>query len=144
MKRKDMYIAELIFNLNRFVEESVISRPTTIVDSLPDSGLLFQKISGDYSAFTAIYGKPDVMMRFAAEYSKLKVTRYDHLCAELIGDFLNLHNGLFVVKLSDAENIESSLEPPIISDNDNYVLNGTTYIMPVEFKFGTLNFVLSE
>ena len=69
MKRKDMYIAELIFNLNRFVEESVISRPTTIVDSLPDSGLLFQKISGDYSAFTAIYGKPDVMMIFVLNLS---------------------------------------------------------------------------
>ena len=105
MERKELYITALIFNLNRFIEETVISHRTFIADSLPECTILSQRIIGDYTAVTGIFGDPDTMMKFAAQYSKFEVTRYDSLFQELLGDFLNLHNGLFVVNLSDSESI---------------------------------------
>lgn len=144
MERKDLYITELIFNLNRFVEESVISHHAAVVESLPDEVILMQKIVGEYKALTGMYGKPEAMMKFAAEYSKFEVTKYDDLCNELLSDFLNLHNGLFVVNLSDSENIESTLEPPVKKHEKPIQLFKTTYIVPIDFSFGTVNFILSE
>ena len=144
MERKELYITALIFNLNRFIEETVISHRTFVADSLPEGTILSQLIVGDYKAVTGLFGEPDALMKFAAQYSKFEVTRYDSLCNELLGDFLNLHNGLFVVNLSDSENIESSLEPPEMKNSGVIHLLKTTYIMPVQFSFGTINFVLSE
>lgn len=144
MERKDLYITELIFNLNRFVEEAVVSHHASVVDTLPDEHYLMQKIVGEYKALTGMYGKPEALMKFAAEYSKFEVTKYDDLCNELLSDFLNLHNGLFVVNLSDSENIESTLEPPLKDCSSSLKLYTTTYIMPVDFSFGTVNFILSE
>ncbi len=143
--RKELYVAELMFNLARFVDESAIYDSSTIVKELPENCFLSQYINGGYNAFTAIYAEEDVLTEFAAKYSKFKIDKYDALVNELIGDFLNLHNGLFIVNLSDTEDVDASLDVPILEKPETaFELFGTTYILPVEFDFGTVNFVLSE
>ncbi len=145
MTRKSLYLAELIFNLNRFVDENITSRPTEIVDKIPDNCYIAQGITGDYNALSAVYAEPSVLTNFAASYSKMELDHYDDIIDELAADFLNLHNGLFLVNLSETENVESTLTPPV-SNTESGPLKplSDTYIMPVDFKFGTVNFVLSE
>ncbi|MCR5025668.1 MAG: hypothetical protein K6A90_15265 [Lachnospiraceae bacterium] len=145
MTRKTLYLAELIFNLNRFVDDSITSKPTEIVHEIPPGVFISQGITGDYTALSALYAEPDVLTRFAAQYSKMELEGYDGIVNELAADFLNLHNGLFLVNLSETENVESTLTPPLSDDKDGPLKAlSDTYIMPVEFKFGTVNFVLSE
>ena len=145
MTRKSLYLAELIFNLNRFVDDSITSRPTKIVSEIPPEAFISQSILGDYNAISAMYASPDVLTRFAAKYSKMELESYDDIINELAADFLNLHNGLFLVNLSETENVESTLTPPLSNDKGEPLKAfSDTYIMPVEFKFGTVNFVLSE
>ena len=145
MTRKSIYLAELIFNLNRFVDENITSRPTEIVSSIPEDCHIAQGITGDYNALSALYAEPEVLTIFAAKYSKMELVHYDDIINELAADFLNLHNGLFLVNLSESENIESTLTPPV-SDKSGEPLKAytVTYVMPVDFKFGTVNFILSE
>lgn len=145
MTRKTLYLAELIFNLNRFVDDSITSRPTEIVNEIPPGVFISQGITGDYNALSALYADPDVLTRFAAQYSKMELEGYDGIVNELAADFLNLHNGLFLVNLSETENVESTLTPPLSDDTGGPLKAlSDTYIMPVEFRFGTVNFVLSE
>ncbi len=142
---KEIYLAELVFNLSRFVEESCISKPSSMITEIPENCFLSQSIIGDYKALTAMYGSDEALIQFAANYSKIEVDKFDSLCNELLGDFLNLHNGLFVVNLSDTQDVESSLEVPVIEKPAKPIsLRSHTYVMPIEFKFGTVNFVLSE
>ena len=145
MTRKSIYLAELIFNLNRFVDENITSRPTEIVHDIPEGCHIAQGITGDYNALSAIYAEPEVLTIFAAKYSKIELDHYDEIINELAADFLNLHNGLFLVNLSETENIESTLTPPVSASNGKPLkAYSDTYVMPVDFKFGTVNFVLSE
>ena len=73
------------------------------------------------------------------------IGKYDEIINELAADFLNLHNGLFLVNLSETENIESTLTPPVSASNGEPLkAYSDTYVMPVDFNFGTVNFVLSE
>ncbi len=145
MTRKSLYLAELIFNLNRFVDENITSKPTEIVDKIPDNCYIAQGITGDYNALSAVYAEPQVLTSFAASYSKLELDHFDDIINELAADFLNLHNGLFLVNLSETDNIESTLTPPVTDSNGEPLKSySATYIMPVVFKFGTVNFVLSE
>ena len=145
MTRKSIYLAELIFNLNRFVDENITSKPTIIVDRIPEGCYITQQIVGDYNAVSALYADPKVLTKFAASYSKMELQNYDGIINELAADFLNLHNGLFLVNLSETENIESTLTPPVSNAMGDPVTSySDTYIMPVDFNFGTVNFVLSE
>ena len=145
MTRKSIYLAELIFNLNRFVDDNITSRPTEIVHEIPESCHIAQGITGDYNAISALYAEPEVLLTFAAKYSKMELDHYDDIINELAADFLNLHNGLFLVNLSESENIESTLTPPISDENGDPIKPYTdTYVMPVDFRFGTVNFILSE
>ncbi len=145
MSRKSIYLAELIFNLNRFVDKNITSRPTEIVREIPKSCHIAQGIKGDYNALSALYAEPEVLTSFAAMYSKIELSNYEEIVNELAADFLNLHNGLFLVNLSEAENVESTLTPPITGENGEVIeLLSDTYVMPVDFTFGTVNFILSE
>lgn len=145
MTKKSLYLAELIFNLNRFVDENITSRPTEIVDGIPENCHIAQGILGDYTAISALYAEPEVLTTFAAKYSKIELDHYDDIINELAADFLNLHNGLFLVNLSESENIESTLTPPVSDVNGEPIKPySDTYVMPVDFKFGTVNFILSE
>ncbi len=143
--RKDAYMSELLFNLNRFVEDSAASQKLKGVKTLPENCFLSQNITGDYQAFTALYADEEVLTEFAARYSKFELDHYDSIVNELAADFMNLHNGLFVVNLSDTEDVESSLEPPVLEPPAKpFTLHEKIWILPVKFSFGIVNFVLSE
>lgn len=144
MEQKDLYVAELVFNLSRFVEDETIPQPYIAASALPKECYLSQNIIGDYNACTALYGSEEVLCDFARAYSKFDIDGYDDLTREILADFLNLHNGLFAVNLSDAQKIECTLLPPNTTPGTQPELKSHTYIMPVEFTFGTVNFVLSE
>ncbi len=148
MTKQSLYVAELVFNLNRFVDERIRSRPTTILDRIPDQCFIGQTITGDYQAITGIYAEKDVLTTFAVKYSKIELEKYDSIVPELAADFMNLHNGLFLVNLSDSEHVESSLLPPMMDPDKNISAPDhdpqTVYQMPVEFDFGVVNFILAE
>ncbi len=145
MSRKSLYLSELIFNLNRFVDENITTRPAETVEKIPENCYISQGITGDYNALSALYAEPKVLTDFAASYSKMELDHYDDIIDELAADFLNLHNGLFLVNLSETENVESTLTPPVSNSGTGPLKSfSDTYVLPVEFKFGTVNFVLSE
>ena len=68
MKKKDLYAAELIFNLKRFVDSDVISHPTSVVDEIPKNCFISQVIKGDYNALTALYADEEALALFAQKY----------------------------------------------------------------------------
>lgn len=145
MSKKDLYMAELIFNLGRFVEQPLGLGPEERLSQIPETCYISQHIKGDYTAMTGVYGSDDVLKSFAEKYSKMDLSSEPGLTGELIADFLNLHNGLFIVNLSESENIESTLTVPSFDPNaapgDIF---GELYSVSVEFPFGTLCFLLSE
>lgn len=144
MEQKDLYIAELIFNLSRFVQDDTVPHPSMTVSTIPKECYLSQKIVGGYNAFTALYGPEDVLCDFARAYSQFELDGYDDLTREILVDFLNLNNGFFAVNLSDSQEVECTLLPPNTDPEHSAELNMHTYILPIEFDFGTVNFVLSE
>lgn len=142
MAQKDLFIAELVFTLAGQVQEDIIPSPAYQVDALPDDCYISQCITGDYSAYTALYGDKDALMAFANAYAKFNVE--DEIESEILADFLNLNNGGFVVSLSDTLSLECSLTVPNIEKDSPKELQENIYIIPITFSFGTVNFVLSE
>ncbi len=138
------YIVKLLHDLSLFVEPDIKLGQINITHSYATGHELMQKIIGIPSAFTGIDGDTEVLIRFAEKYSHVEITQYDAVAKDAIVDFMNLHNGLFVVDLSKEDAIELSLEPPIHEDVDFELALGNVATIPVCFTFGELLFYLIE
>lgn len=138
------YILKLLHDLSLFVEPDVTVGEIRLSHSYAADHELMQKIIGIPSAFTGIDGAEDVLILFAEKYSHVPITSYDIVAKDAIVDFMNLHNGLFVVDLSKEDDIELTLEPPIHEDVDFELALGNVATIPVRFTFGELIFYLIE
>ena len=139
------YVEKLVTDVSLYVDSSIVVENIETVDKYKAGQELSQDITGVPSAYSAIDGEPDVLVQFAEQYAKLGIDSFDILAKEALLDFLNLHNGLFLVNLSEAENVESTLTPPVSDEKNGPIeLYSYTYVMPVDFAFGTVNFILSE
>ena len=56
-------------------------------------------------------------------------------------DFLNLHNGLFCVNESNSDDVELTLEPPVIESEPLLIFDNAMTMLPVIYPFGTINFI---
>ncbi|MCR5508680.1 MAG: hypothetical protein K6F34_08325 [Lachnospiraceae bacterium] len=140
------YIEKLVSDVSLYVDSSIVVEDIETVDKYKASWELSQDITGVPSAYSAIDGNPDVLVAFAEMYSKLGVDTFDTLAKEALLDFLNLHNGLFIVLLSKLNICELSLDPP---RQNKYLditteVNGKITIIPIRFSFGVVRFLLYE
>ncbi len=138
------YIEKLIMDIILYVDANISLGNIELLDSYTLEYELSQEITGFPSAYSALDGNIKVLTAFAESYSKLGIADFDSLCQEVLLDFLNLHNGLFVVELSEKNISELSLGVPKQSENHivNGILNGKITLIPVNFSYGTINFIL--
>lgn len=142
MSYKDLYFEELEKNLKAYVCEDFTVSDIPSIDDIPDDCKACQHFLGGYSSLTGIYAPLDVLLEFACRYAKFDVEL--DIRDEVLGDFLNLHNGLVAVKLSNDMAVECSLTVPAMLPDDETKLLSNTYCKAYEFPFGKVAFFVSE
>ena len=138
------YIIKLLNDLSLFVEADIQVGEIKFEHSYAAEHELMQKIIGIPSAFTGVDGDQNVLIQFAEKYSHVPMTGYDLMAKDAIVDFMNLHNGLFVVDLSKEDSIELSLDPPLHDDVNFELALANVATIPIRFSFGDLIFFLIE
>ena len=68
---------------------------------------------------------------------------FDEYVRASIEDFLNLHNGLYTVNMSNDFSMELQLQPPVPHEDTLLETGYTFYLLPIMYSFGTINFLLS-
>ena len=140
------YIEKLVYNISMYVDADFSLGSVEILTNFTGKSELSQAITGVPSAYSCIDGKEDALVTFAEHYSHLGIKSFDVLAREAILDFLNLHNGLFVVMLSKNNICELSLDAP--KQNGNFSIDLAQYksitVIPVMFEYGTVKFFLCE
>lgn len=136
------YLHLLFNNLIRFVGEDFTPLNPMLVSEYKASHCCIQTISGDFPLSTYFDMTEDTAIIFASRYASESFVEYDEYVQASIEDFLNLHNGLFNVNISNEESIELQLNPP--DSIENTLIGGLseTILLPVIYPFGTLNFLL--
>ena len=140
------YIEKLVYNISMYVDSDFSLGSIEIVNDFNGKCELSQAITGVPSAYSCVEGKDDALVAFAENYSHMGIKSFDVLAREAILDFLNLHNGLFVVMLSKNNICELSLDAP--KQNGNFTIDLAQYksitVIPVMFQYGTVKFFLCE
>ena len=67
---------------------------------------------------------------------------YDEYVKASLEDFLNLHNGLFIVNCSNSDSLELSISAPTHYDNMVIDFENVAYHFPIIYSFGTVHYIL--
>lgn len=137
------YISLLFKNIIRFIGDDFIPLAPEVVNSYEVSTIASQEINGTFSTYSAIEGDDTAMVEFASRYANEKLTKNDDFTQASVSEFLNLHNGLFTVNMSNEQQTELTLAPQEIAQNVTLSSPEGLFVMPICFPFGTISIVLS-
>lgn len=96
------YVTLFYKNLIRFITNDVHVCTATRLGSKEKHDFLFeQELHGDSSLYTAFTGHKEFLIPFAEKYAGEKMDGMDDYTLDVCKEFLNLHNGLFSVNMSN-------------------------------------------
>ena len=88
--------------------------------------------------------KRKVTLQIGGQPCSLYTDDSDEYISASLEDFLNLHNGLFLVNTSAEQEQEMTLLPPETSHDKEYHFDRIAFALPIMYPFGTLHFVFSS
>lgn len=136
------YFHLLLNNLIRFIGDDFTLVAPSQCKEYPTNYCVSQKVYGDFTVRTYLDIPESACIKFASRYVKDTFTEFDEYVQSSLEDFLNLHNGLFNVNISNEYSIELNLEPPVVEAREELVtFQSETYMLPIVYPFGTLHFI---
>lgn len=137
------YVQLLFNNYVRFIgSDFTISNPY-ILKEIPTGYCCSQLVLGAFSAYTGIIMDFETMIDFASRYADIEFDEVDEYVTASLEDFMNLHNGLFTVNVSNEDAIELTLDVPLIGEFPEITAENPVYCIPVSFAFGVVTCMIS-
>lgn len=95
------YVTLLIKNIIRFVDDNPTIEINRLKSDLDAQWYVRQEIYGKINITTGIAMDAECFVKFAAKFAREEITEPDELAQASVGEFLNLHNGIFLVNMSN-------------------------------------------
>ena len=133
------YVTLLLKNVVRFLnDQPLLSRPLPL-SKQPEGWIISQQAVGDHILSTALVLSDSSLVDLAARFSQEEITQVDDLAKDSVAEFLNLHNGVFLINMSD-KGLEFDLKPQTTQICSGHV---SGYRIPITLTSGSLELVLS-
>lgn len=137
------YLTLLFNNLVRFIGEDFTPLNIITLPEVPTNFCISQEVEGPFSFLSALDTERETAVAFANRYVDEEFDEFDEYVNASMEDFLNLHNGLYSVNLSNDYSLELHLQPPGTHENTLLTTGFPAYLLPVIYSFGTINFIFS-
>ena len=138
-----MYL-ELMFNsLIRFIGEDFSPLTPMIVDEYPITFGVSQAVISDKDYITHIDCDRETAIAFASRYAKEEFSEFNEYVVAALEDFLNLHNGLYIVNASNQQSKDIELAPPEITEEGVLMGVNNCVDFPVAYPFGIVHLIIS-
>lgn len=135
------YLSLFAKNMIRFIDEQVYFELSMNQDLSKENWLVHQKIVGEAPLFTAISASEEVFLYIASVYAEEELTEVDELAQASVSEFLNLHNGIYLVNMSN-EGIELNMNPQEV--NQQATVEGEVFIVNVQTSKGPFQLVICD
>lgn len=137
------YLNLLFKNLIRFIGDDFTPLEASIVRDYDANYFVYQSVSGNLNCETGIEGEEYQYLKFASRFAGEDIREVDDFAHAAVGEFLNLHNGLFTVNLSNDFGVELNLNPQDFKENETVAYANSAFCIPISFSFGIINFIIS-
>lgn len=137
------YLTLLFNDLVRFIGEDFSTLNIMALPEVPTNFCIYQEVEGSFSFMSALDMERETAITFASRYIKEELDEFDEYVTASMEDFLNLHNGLYSVNMSNDHSMELHLQPPMEHKGELLSTDCPSYLLPIIFSFGTVNFIFS-
>lgn len=136
------YLELLFNNFVRYIGDDFTTLPPSVCTEFATEHCVSQSINGNYLVNTYINMSEETSISFAERYSGESYDEYDEYVAASLEDFINLHNGLFIVNASNESSNELTLGT--LSPHNDSILSfeRPTYLFPIYYPFGIIHFIM--
>ncbi len=136
------YLELLYNNFIRFIGDDFTALPPDFCTEFPTECCVKQSINGNYAVNTYLSMEESVSLAFAERYTGESFVEYDEYVRASIEDFVNLHNGLFIVNASNDHANELTIGVLESPSNTLVSFQHDAYHFPVYYPFGIVHFII--
>jgi hypothetical protein len=137
----ERYLSLFAKNLIRFIDNQVYIEVEGLAISQPGDWLVHQNITGESPLFTAIAANENVFLYLASKHAEEELTEVDELAKASVSEFLNLHNGIYLVNMSNWGK-KLNMEPQKVLENASVA--GESLLVTVNTSEGSFQLILSD
>ncbi|MDY6306769.1 MAG: chemotaxis protein CheX [Oribacterium sp.] len=138
-----LYLNMVFNDFVRFIGSDFTPLPAVKMPTYTSTHCISQNVTGEISLVSRLDMDDRAAIGFASRFAKMEFEKYDDYVIASIGDFLNLHNGLYSVNMSNQYAVELELDPPMEEDKKSISVDDRTYVIPVIYPFGTVHLILT-
>jgi len=137
-----LYLELLFNNFIRMIGDDFTPLQPSEITEFSAEYTVMQEIKGTYSSRTYISMDLETAICFTERYTSDAFNEFNEYVQACLEDFLNLHNGLFIVNASNDESTELTLGTPCVVEEEILIFEKGAYYFPVCFPFGMVHFIL--
>ena len=134
------YIALFARNLIRFIDRDAVIKEVSKLEVYDCQFAAKQDVSGAIVLTTYIEADENAFIQFASKYAEEELSSVDEMAEASVGEFLNLHNGIFLVNLSN-QGIELKMTPQEVFKD---IKVEKLFKVSAELSFGCVNILIQE
>lgn len=116
------YISLFVKNMIRFIDDQVYIEIHPVNGEQQTDWLVLQEIQGEAPLLTAIAADEEVFLHIASIYAEEELTAADELAQASVSEFLNLHNGIYLVNMSN-QGVELGMVPQTVQSKVDFLVN---------------------
>ncbi|MBU2701432.1 hypothetical protein Ga0466249_002548 [Sporomusaceae bacterium BoRhaA] len=136
------YTKLLLRNIVRFLSATPFLLPTAFEDEKSTEWFISQQVIGDETLGIVLSVDTPVLLAIASRFSGEKLGSVNEMALDSVGEFLNVHHGVFCSNLSDA-GLRVDLQPQCVEDGFKQRRGQSAYHVPVGTSLGRLDIMLS-
>ncbi|MCD1261438.1 hypothetical protein B5M42_021790 [Paenibacillus athensensis] len=137
------YISLLAKNLIRFIDPNIYFEVNAIPRDYQCEWLVSQQMTGEVPLASGFSLGEMAFLQIASAYAEEQLTELDAIARDAVGEFLNLHNGLFLVNMS-GQGLELELQPQVIEEQVPLPPTVGSYLLTVYLSGSSFDLILSE
>jgi CheY-specific phosphatase CheX len=135
------YVGLIRRNVVRFLNDTPFIFTQITEHEQNSRWLASQQIIGDVSLSTGLLMDESVLLEIASRFYGERLPEVVELALDSVGEFLNVHNGVFCSLLSDAGTMVDLQPPFVMQSNKSFQLSN--YCVTVGTSFGKFEIILS-
>ena len=134
-----VYVGLTLRNIVRFLNDTpyILKQAAEPAQAL----LVSQQIYGEIKFMTGLSMGESVLLELASRFAGERLLSVDEMALDSVGEFLNVHNGVFCSSLSNV-GLRVDLEPQFV-DHGNTSSDGQSFHVGIGTSFGKFDLVLS-
>jgi len=135
------YVTLLIKNMIRFIDDAPVVEINQMKSDITAQWYASQEIGGKIDLHTAIACDREQFLILASKFAREEIKEPDELAQASVGEFLNLHNGIFLVNMSN-NGVELEMQPQQVKENYTYKNPGKAYIITCHMTWGDFDVII--